>query len=257
MVADLWTRARLASNISATLDAVFGPTLNCSVLDPARSVLRNNSSIMTHPSTQGLGNAINNDGSLDVNLEDVKGQYAAALETLSRTVAGSTKTLHDYSQNQQTTDVWQAQKNIATATSDFNATRALLTDASGAVNLTGKIIGAFDPTAGSDFAKVGNSVIQVATAINDYGSNVDKLYSAFGDFGTIIGTAALANTVVGAVFSIAGVFGDSNAAELQQLAAMRNSIDRVHKDIVSLSQEMSRSFAIVDAKLDTAIALIG
>jgi len=250
----IWDLAQSDPDVATASDAFFGAQFRANVGDSATNIFDKNPELKDHKAVQDIANAIKPDGSLTTKLDDLKTGMKTTTAELSGDIKENTAKLKDLTA--QLNDEWQQQAAAARAQQDFEATRTAISSGAGAVQLISKLMALQDKQLASQFAAIGGAVVDVASAINDYGHDSALLQQQFGDFGTFLGTAALANNLLGAAFSLTGAFSDASGGSLQQMAAMREEIHQIHQEIQDMHAEMRTSFLHIDAKLDAAITLV-
>jgi len=251
---ELWKLAKDSTEVAKAVDAFFGPMTSSSVNDKADDILKKNPTFADHVAIQKIAEALQRDGSLDLSLDKFNEASTLAILDLKASVKNNTA---KFTNLQKTfANIWAEQQATAEAQQQIEKTRRVIAASSGALGLLTKIIGLGDKQAAIQFSAVASSFVQAASAINDYSQNVVALKRNFGDAGTLLSSAALANNLIGAVFSLTGIFEDPNAQILQQISALRQDIADLRTNIISFQSEMRLSLIHIDSKLDLTISLI-
>jgi len=251
---DLWDLAQRDPEVATTLDAFFGSKFKSSVHDGAKEIISRNPEFAEHAAIVDMDNAIRPDGSLTRNINDLKKDVRTTTKETNKTIEADTAELKKL--NKKLADVWQQQTAAAEAQRQFEASRIAICSGAATVELFSKIIALQDKELAGRLAQFGNGVAQAASAINEYGHDVALLEEQYGDFGNVLGTAALANGLLGAAFTLGGAFEDSSQATLKQLADIKVELQQLRQDVAAMHAEMRLSFMHIDAKLDAAIALV-
>jgi hypothetical protein len=252
--AGLWDLAQKDPQVGDAVDAFFGSTFRSSVHDSASRILKKNPELAQQESVRNIEAALKPDGSFTGSIKDLKDGFRSSTSALSKTIQDNTLEFKKLKAKME--DMWKEQAAAAEAQRHFESTRTAISSGAGAIQLITRLIGLQNKDLANTLQTIGNSVVQVASSINDYGHDLATLEQDFGSFGTFLGTAALANGLVGAVFNLAGAFDDSSRSTLAELASIKQEIQQLRQEVFNMHVEMRLSFLHIDAKLDAAIDLV-